>query len=199
MSPRAHKKRRMGSGPDALVGPKEEDDGSPEHQIEEELATSLNPANPDNQDSLNGDHGSTEAADPEVAAALGNIINRSERLEEQFAFDQAPTDDSRSSVPKGVSFIKASLSLKIQSLPILDNLVRVMRVLSLVLCLRLNLCSLPKYSPFSPNLLTKTSRRMCRNMTQRMVKRMQPCARYFNTQGKCILPRSHFYRRPNLI
>lgn len=43
-------------------------------------------------------------------------MDRAERLEEQYARDKAETS-------KPVTFVKASLSLKIQSLPILDNLV----------------------------------------------------------------------------
>ncbi|EED23046.1 MYB DNA binding protein (Tbf1), putative [Talaromyces stipitatus ATCC 10500] len=65
---------------------------------------------------------STDAPDPEVAAVFGSIIDRAERLEEQYALDQQPTENSEQSPNKNVTFVKASLSLKIQSLPILDNL-----------------------------------------------------------------------------
>lgn len=66
---------------------------------------------------------SIDAPDPEVAAVFGNIIDRAERLEEQYAMDQLPIESSEQSPTKNVTFVKASLSLKIQSLPILDNLV----------------------------------------------------------------------------
>lgn len=58
-----------------------------------------------------------------MAAVYGSIIDRAERLEEQYALDQLPTESSEQSPNKSVTFVKASLSLKIQSLPILDNLV----------------------------------------------------------------------------
>jgi protein TBF1 len=107
---------------------KEETDIAPEDRIEEELAAALNPTNveaeSEAQSTENNALESTDAPDPEVAAVFGNIIDRAERLEEQYALDQLPTDGSEQSPNKSVTFVKASLSLKIQSLPILDNLVR---------------------------------------------------------------------------
>ncbi|KAH8705150.1 telomere repeat binding factor-domain-containing protein [Talaromyces proteolyticus] len=125
LSPRAHKKRRTDSGPDELSNVKEETDTPTEDQIGEELAAVLNPPSAetaDVQESSNSSHDSMEPPDPEVAAVLGSIIDRAERLEEQFALDQLPPETPDQPSNKGVTFVKASLSLKIQSLPILDNL-----------------------------------------------------------------------------
>lgn len=129
MSPRAHKKRRTESGPEALASPKQETDAAPDSQIEGELASALNGTNNQPQEGVNGDHGSGEGTtDPEVAV-ISNIIDRSERVEEQCAKDQQQqqqqqsTEASGQPASKGLTYVKASLHLKIQSLPILDNLV----------------------------------------------------------------------------
>jgi hypothetical protein len=123
LSPRANKRRRTDSGPDELLEVKEESDIVPEDPVEEDLAATIN-ADLETQEISNGSHESTmEAPDPEVAAVLGSIIDRAERLEEQFALDQLPAENPEQPASQGVTFIKASLSLKIQSLPILDNLV----------------------------------------------------------------------------
>lgn len=124
MSPRAHKKRRTESGPEALAFPKQETDVAPDNQIEGELASALNGTNNQHQEGVNGDHGSGEGTtDPEVAV-ISNIIDRSERVEEQCAKDQQQsTEASGQPASKGLTYVKASLHLKIQSLPILDNLV----------------------------------------------------------------------------
>ncbi|QKX58490.1 uncharacterized protein TRUGW13939_05614 [Talaromyces rugulosus] len=122
LSPRANKRRRTDSGPDELLEVKEESDIVPEDPVEEDLAATIN-ADLETQEISNGSHESTtEAPDPEVAAVLGSIIDRAERLEEQFALDQLPAENLEQPASQGVTFIKASLSLKIQSLPILDNL-----------------------------------------------------------------------------
>jgi hypothetical protein len=119
VSPRAHKKRRT----EAFAAPKQETDVSAENQIEEELALALNPTNAESQEDINGNHDAGDGAtDPEVAAVT-RILDRGERVEEQYALDQQPAATSGQPASKGLTFVKASLHLKIQSLPILDNLV----------------------------------------------------------------------------
>lgn len=127
-SPPAQKKRRTdsGFGDDSPPNVKEETDIAPEDRIEEELAAALNPTSVETETEAptteNNGLESADAPDPEVAAVFGSIIERAERLEEQYASDQLPADSSGQSPNKSVTFVKASLSLKIQSLPILDNL-----------------------------------------------------------------------------
>jgi hypothetical protein len=137
-SPHPHKKRRTDSGFGDSPDVKEETDIAPEDPIEQTLVAALNPptietvAEPiddqpvESNAEINAEKNSsepTEAPDPEVAAVFGSIIDRAERLEEQYALDQLPAESSEQSPNKSVTFVKASLSLKIQSLPILDNLV----------------------------------------------------------------------------
>jgi hypothetical protein len=62
--------------------------------------------------------------DSDVATVISNIMNHSERVEEQCAMGpQQLPDLSGQGAPKGMVFVKANSHLKIQSLPILDNLV----------------------------------------------------------------------------
>lgn len=62
--------------------------------------------------------------DSDVATVISNIMNHSERVEEQVAMGpQQLPDLSGQGAPKGMVFVKANSHLKIQSLPILDNLV----------------------------------------------------------------------------
>lgn len=141
MSPRAHKKRRTGSGPEVLPAssqPKQEPDGSPDNQIEGELASTLGAGAVESRENVNGDNDQGETAtdngaapagnpDPahEMAAVISNIIDHSERVEEQCAMSQQPaeTNGQQASSNKGLVFVKANSHLKVQSLPILDNLV----------------------------------------------------------------------------
>lgn len=143
-SPYPNKKRRTDSGFGDSPDVKEETDIAPEDPIEQTLVAALNPptietvaepiddqpveSSTENNAEKNSSE-STEAPDPEVAAVFGSIIDRAERLEEQYALDQLPAESSEQSPNKSVTFVKASLSLKIQSLPILDNLVRIYMVL----------------------------------------------------------------------
>lgn len=143
-SPHPNKKRRTDSGFGDSPDVKEETDIAPEDPIEQTLVAALNPptietvaepiddqpveSSTENNAEKNSSE-STEAPDPEVAAVFGSIIDRAERLEEQYALDQLPAESSEQSPNKSVTFVKASLSLKIQSLPILDNLVRIYMVL----------------------------------------------------------------------
>lgn len=142
-SPHPNKKRRTDSGFGDSPDVKEETDIAAEDPIEQTLVAALNPPtvetvaepiddqpvenNSENNVEKNSSE-STEAPDPEVAAVFGSIIDRAERLEEQYALDQLPGESSEQSPNKSVTFVKASLSLKIQSLPILDNLVRIYMV-----------------------------------------------------------------------
>lgn len=138
-SPHPNKKRRTDSGFGDSPDVKEETDIASGDPIEQTLVAALNPptvetvAEPIEDQAIesnadaNADKNSSESAeapDPEVAAVFGSIIDRAERLEEQYALDQLPAESSEQSPNKSVTFVKASLSLKIQSLPILDNLVR---------------------------------------------------------------------------
>ena len=60
---------------------------------------------------------------PDVAAVISNIIDHSERVEEQFALNQQQGAEDGTPGAKDLVFIKANSHLKSQSLPILDNLV----------------------------------------------------------------------------
>lgn len=143
MSPRAHKKRRTGSGPEVLPA-KQETDGSPDNQIEGVLASTLGGSGAvESRENMNGGHDQGETAtdngaapagnpDPaqEMAAVISNIIDHSERVEEQCTMSQQPSQrpaetngSQASSNSKGITFVKANSHLKVQSLPILDNLV----------------------------------------------------------------------------
>ncbi|GAD97129.1 MYB DNA binding protein [Paecilomyces variotii No. 5] len=140
LSPRAYKKRRT-SGPDAFDASsfptKQENDVTAGNQIEDELA-SLDTGPLEAGENLNGsqdqgeggtDNGAVPAGNPDpaqdVAAVISNIIGHSERVEEQFAASQQEkqeTNDAGAPASKGVVYLKANSHLKIQSLPILDNL-----------------------------------------------------------------------------
>ncbi|OXV06704.1 hypothetical protein Egran_05529 [Elaphomyces granulatus] len=134
---RAYKKRRTGSGPEvlpALSQPKPGIDGTPDNQIEEELASALNRAVGESLENLNGiihghGDGSTDShsapmenRDPYGATFISDIMDHAERVEGQFALSQQLEDGTAQTSSKGLTFIKASSHLKIQSLPILDNL-----------------------------------------------------------------------------
>lgn len=55
---------------------------------------------------------------------ISSIMNHAERVEEQCVLGQQQlAETSSASPPKGMVFVKANSHLKIQSLPILDNLV----------------------------------------------------------------------------
>jgi hypothetical protein len=146
LSPRASKKRRIEAESEALLLPSqttELTDQTPGHQIEEELVSALGSGIGDAVERQND--GQTQmvssAEDPaapetnpeldDMASVISSIMNHAERVEEQCAMGQqqlttatttpAPADQP---APKGLVYIKANSHLKIQSLPILDNLVR---------------------------------------------------------------------------
>lgn len=200
LSPRANKRRRTDSGPDELLEVKEESDMVLEDQHEEDLAATVNTTDIETQELSNGSlESATDAPDPEVAAVLGSIIDRAERLEEQFALDQLPAENSEQPASQGVTFVKASLSLKIQSLPILDNLVSGPLVQTAVPLLTNPSPSLPKFYLFSPSLRIKTSRHLYLSLIQRLDRLMPPCARYSTTRNESTLLNKRFYRQPNSI
>lgn len=142
---RQHKKRRTGSGPDdvsTVSHDGSETRQSPGRQVEEELTLALSRENSKHDSTVNGDQGqgNTQGDDatengatpavtqdimnPEVAAVISNIMDHSERVEEQFALDQQQNADGDSSDSKDLVYINSNSHLKSQSLPILDNLVR---------------------------------------------------------------------------
>lgn len=142
ISPRASKKRKI----------EPEDDDTPfstqptrlphdtaGNQIEEELASALGAGmvDPNERPAENGPSQSENSAesatapgtgtdiDTDMATVISSIMNHAERVEEQCAMgeQQLSEDTSNQEAPKGVVFVKANSHLKIQSLPILDNLV----------------------------------------------------------------------------
>lgn len=135
------KKRRLDSEPQDLPAPPQQaglGESAPGDQIEEELASALgsgvmdtvehqsdlkNPIETPAETAM-----TTEGAqdiDPEMASVISSIMNHAERVEEQCAIGQQQAADTTTSqpAPKGMIFVKANSHLKIQSLPILDNLV----------------------------------------------------------------------------
>ena len=140
VSPRAHKKRRTDveaveseGHPSTIIQP---GDATADNQIEEELTLALTAAaEEERKDRIaNGgqavvdesfDIGATSdvQVSPEIVSVVSNIMGHSERLKEQYTQDQQANETNTS--PRAFTFIKASTHLKTQSLPILENLVRV--------------------------------------------------------------------------
>lgn len=200
-SPYPNKKRRTDSGFGDSPDVKQETDIAPEDPIEQTLVAALVPppvetvAEPIEEQPVesntenNAEKSSSEPAeapDPEVAAVYGSIIDRAERLEEQYALDQLPAESSEQSSNKSVTFVKASLSLKIQSLPILDNLVCIHDSCRQCSVLMIDL-SLHKYSPSWPSPPIKTSRHLSPSLIQKTVRHMPPCGRYSIIRKESIL------------
>lgn len=143
-SPRASKKRRLESEGEEPPIPAPLPNGLPHDtagdNIEEELASALGTGMVDATDrpaemGPNQSENSAESAvapetgtdlDPDMATVISSIMNHAERVEEQCAVgeQQLGEDTSNQEAPKGLVFVKANSHLKIQSLPILDNLVR---------------------------------------------------------------------------
>ncbi|PWY65273.1 hypothetical protein BO94DRAFT_540895 [Aspergillus sclerotioniger CBS 115572] len=140
-SPRASKKRRLEAEPDDLSLPPPPPaltvDQAPGNQIEEELASALGSGVVDPVerpvDTPVPIEGTAESAvpppessadiDSDMATVISSIMNHAERVEEQCVIGQQQlVDTSSASPPKGMVFVKANSHLKIQSLPILDNL-----------------------------------------------------------------------------
>lgn len=111
-------------------------------KIEEELASALGAGIVDTTErpAENGPSQSENSAesavapetgtdlDTDMATVISSIMNHAERVEEQCAVgeQQLGEDTSSQEAPKGLVFVKANSHLKIQSLPILDNLVRLL-------------------------------------------------------------------------
>ena len=143
VSPRASKKRRIESEneepqiPPQPTGLPHEAAGN---QIEEELASALGtgivdaPERPADNGPIQSENSAESAVapdtgtdlDPDMATVISSIMNHAERVEEQCAIgeQQLGDDTSNQEAPKGLVFVKPNSHLKIQSLPILDNLVR---------------------------------------------------------------------------
>ncbi|TPR01560.1 Glycosyl transferase 8 family protein [Aspergillus niger] len=145
LSPPASKKRRLESEPADLSLPPPPTaltaDQVPGNQIEEELASALGSGVVDPVDhpvdrpldTPAPIEGSAESAvpqpessadiDSDMATVISSIMNHAERVEEQCVLGQQQlAETSSASPPKGMVFVKANSHLKIQSLPILDNL-----------------------------------------------------------------------------
>lgn len=150
-SPPAAKKRRTDDGPDGDISLPNEvilmaDQHGPGHKIEEELASALGEGVIDtveqtdhnvNQTLQHGTHDthvtSTGVAttqdgnpdlNPDVATIISEIMDHTERQEQTVAMgpqELPPSNDFPGA--RGFAFLKANSHLKIQSLPILDNLV----------------------------------------------------------------------------
>lgn len=153
-SPPAAKKRRTDAGPDDEISIDAQFPGSdqhgPGHKIEEELANALAEGNANDLPSINGTHenlGSdpsataavaqegTSNSTPDVNSMITDILDHTERQEETVAMgpqEIPPSGDFPGA--KGYAFLnlKANSHLKIQSLPILDNLVGAPDIVSIL-------------------------------------------------------------------
>ncbi|KAJ5433168.1 uncharacterized protein N7458_012324 [Penicillium daleae] len=144
-SPPATKKRRTdagGSDDEISIDPQfpGSDQHGPGHKIEEELATALAEGNANDLPPTNGSHESLGSdplataavtqdgatnSNPDVNSMITDILDHTERQEETVAMgpqEIPPSGDFPGA--KGYAFLnlKANSHLKIQSLPILDNL-----------------------------------------------------------------------------
>lgn len=153
-SPPAAKKRRIGDGPDGDISLPDEvvlmaDQHGPGHKIEEELASALGEGvidtveqtdhnvNPTLQhDTSTGvtttQDGNTDL-NPDVATIISEIMDHTERQEQTVAMgpqELPPSNDFPGA--RGFAFLKANSHLKIQSLPILDNLVSSIHTIYLI-------------------------------------------------------------------
>ncbi|KAE8391930.1 telomere repeat binding factor-domain-containing protein [Aspergillus alliaceus] len=139
LSPRASKKPRLESESGDLSLPPHPPtlmDQGPGNQIEEELASALGPSVVDTVERQDIKPSPIETPvesavapepnqdiDTDIATVISSIMNHAERVEEQCVIGQQQlADTSGQSAPKGMVFVKANSHLKIQSLPILDNL-----------------------------------------------------------------------------
>lgn len=116
------------------------DQQGPGHRIEEELATALGEGVVDSVEQADhaGDgHGQLEQSaeavaaedgdtevNPDMANIISEIMDHTERQEHSVMLGQQEIpQSSQFNGAKGFAFLKANSHLKIQSLPILDNLV----------------------------------------------------------------------------
>ncbi|EAW13019.1 putative MYB DNA binding protein (Tbf1) [Aspergillus clavatus NRRL 1] len=144
VSPRASKKRRIESESETLLLPpstSEFTDQVPGHEIEEELSSALGAGIMDTVERQHDGQiqivdsarnpGAPEANSDldDMASVISSIMNHAERVEEQCAIGHqqltAPTTTTTTpdqAAQKGLVYVKANSHLKVQSLPILDNL-----------------------------------------------------------------------------
>jgi hypothetical protein len=147
-SPPATKKRRTDDGPDGDISLPDQvilmaDQHGPGHKIEEELASALSEGVIDtveqtdhnvNQTLQHSTHDTptglpnpqdgTSDLNNDVATIISEIMDHTERQEQTVAMgpqELPPSNDFPGA--RGFAFLKANSHLKIQSLPILDNLV----------------------------------------------------------------------------
>lgn len=139
-SPPEAKRRRTGSASADISIPHafSEEQHGPGHKIEEELATALGEGMADtlepndhsqiDQTQLNATQEDTSHVNPDVASIISEIMDHTERQEQTVAMgpQEVPPSGDFPGV-KGYAFLKANSHLKIQSLPILDNLVNTER------------------------------------------------------------------------
>lgn len=148
-SPPAAKRRRMGSGveaDDSIQSPLDANQNEPGRGIEEELTTALGENVVDTiepTDNTLAGHDDTEASDPpatataaatpqigepninqDVSTLISDIMDHTERQEQTVSLGpQEIPPSGEFPGARGYAFLKANSHLKIQSLPILDNLV----------------------------------------------------------------------------
>lgn len=154
-SPPAAKKRRTNSTsfPDDSIehALAESEQHGPGRKIEEELATALGenvedavgPANstqddsahqPDSSEGTVHGNSNTNNTNPDVASIISEIMDHTERQEQTVAMgpQEIPASGDFPGA-RGYPFLKANSNLKIQSLPILDNLVCLTFIWSVIL------------------------------------------------------------------
>lgn len=121
------------------------DQHGPGHKIEEELATALGESVVDSLEPTDHPVGDQSQSDPtltqndnsninpDVASIISEIMDHTERQDQTVAMgtqELSPVGEFPGA--RGFAFLKANSHLKIQSLPILDNLVSLILALSLV-------------------------------------------------------------------
>jgi hypothetical protein len=156
-SPPAAKKRRTdaaGTDEEISIDPQfpGSDEHGPGHKIEEELANALAEGNANDLPPTNGTHlnlgsdlsatsavvqDATPTPNADVNSMITDILDHTDRQEETVAMgpqEIPPSGDFPGA--KGYAFLnlKANSHLKIQSLPILDNLVGVPCIMSIIAC-----------------------------------------------------------------
>ncbi|KAJ5754825.1 hypothetical protein N7533_004368 [Penicillium manginii] len=138
-TPPAAKKRRMDAGPDDEPTFQQSldslDQHGPGHKIEEELATALGESVVDSLEPTDHPVGDQSQSDPtltqndnsninpDVASIISEIMDHTERQDQTVAMgtqELSPVGEFPGA--RGFAFLKANSHLKIQSLPILDNL-----------------------------------------------------------------------------
>lgn len=189
-------------------------------KIEEELASALGAGIVDTTErpAENGPSQSENSAesavapemgtdlDPDMATVISSIMNHAERVEEQCAVgeQQLGEDTVSQEAPKGLVFVKANSHLKIQSLPILDNLVRLLSSVDLVWNSFNHTdvdssCSQRRFCLYSPSLPIKTLLLSFPSRNPRMDRPTRPCARCSTIRRKCTRQKGLFFLPLSLI